>query len=367
MLCLISSASNCSNRGGVTRISTSCVREWHQRGVGDGNERCTYVWDASDIGPERGSCAANEADVRRLGVVEDYVDSTTSNLAYFVFSRWPGCHGGRMWMSWALAGCSGLIQMTLKWVNMSQKTKDARLVVAHASDSESGCLSVSTLNIMAESSSSIDSSFVLIGTEQSQVLPPSRPPTVTSDTTFPSSISTPTSPLDSNVSFVGTLEVVNHSSLSIPLRLTAHIFSASTPPFCRLCVCRGIDPVLRPRLVPRYDRWHSYPRQAFRRRIWARVQPSWGEPLGELQDVRPLVKPFCVAAPLYHVASAARLTTTMPHFLLAQKQSLSSDGRSRWTRRRSISRGFGVGVSPLVSSYICFARAFLLVYATSLY
>ncbi len=129
MLCLISSASNCSDRG-VTRISTSCVREWHQRGVGDGNERCTYVWDASDIGPERGSCAANEADVHRLGVVEDYVDSTTSNLAYFVFSRWAGYHCGCMWMSWALIGCSGLIQMTLKWVNMSQKTKDARLVVA---------------------------------------------------------------------------------------------------------------------------------------------------------------------------------------------------------------------------------------------
>ena len=70
---------------------------------------------------------------------------------------------------------------------------------------------------MAESNSFIDSSFVLIGTDQSQALPPSRPPTVTSDTTFPSSISTPTSPLDSNVSFVGTLEVVNRLFISFRL------------------------------------------------------------------------------------------------------------------------------------------------------
>ncbi|KAH8977678.1 glycoside hydrolase superfamily [Lactarius akahatsu] len=61
------------------------------------------------------------------------------------------------------------------------------------------------------SSLSIDSSFVLVGTEQSQVLP-SRPPTATSDGTFPSSISTPTSPIDSNASSVGTLEPVNHPS-----------------------------------------------------------------------------------------------------------------------------------------------------------
>lgn len=70
---------------------------------------------------------------------------------------------------------------------------------------------------MTESSSFIDSSFVLIGTEQSQTLPPSRPPTVTSDTTFPSSISTPTSPIDSNVSFVGNLEVLDHF---LPLHLS---------------------------------------------------------------------------------------------------------------------------------------------------
>jgi hypothetical protein len=69
------------------------------------------------------------------------------------------------------------------------------------------------LNKMAEPSSTIDSSFVLIGAaEQSQVLPPSRPSTVTSDATFPSSISTPTSPIDSNVSSVGTLEVFGHPS-----------------------------------------------------------------------------------------------------------------------------------------------------------
>jgi hypothetical protein len=65
---------------------------------------------------------------------------------------------------------------------------------------------------MSESNSSIDSSFIFVGTEQSQVLPPSRPPTVTSDATFPSSISTPTSPIDSNSSSVGTLEPINHPS-----------------------------------------------------------------------------------------------------------------------------------------------------------
>ncbi len=63
------------------------------------------------------------------------------------------------------------------------------------------------LTTMAEFNSPVDSSFVLVGTDQSQVLPLSRPPTVISDTTFPSSISTPTSPIDSNVSSVGTLEV----------------------------------------------------------------------------------------------------------------------------------------------------------------
>ena len=273
---------------------------------------------------------------------------------------------GSHWLLWAHRDDSEMGEHESKDKRCALSRGYTRPTRSQATSASRSHPDISTLNIMAESSSSIDSSFVLIGTEQSQVLPPSRPPTVTSDATFPSSISTPTSPLDSNVSFVGTLEVVNHSSLSIPLRLTAHIFSASTPPFCRLCVCRGFDPILRPRLVPRYDRWHSYPRQAFCRRVWARVQSSWGEPLGELQDVRPLVKSFCIAPPLHHVASAAPLTTTMPRFLLAQRQSLSSDGRSRWMRRRSISRGFGVGVSPLVSSYIYFARAFLLVYATSL-
>ncbi|KAH9985691.1 glycoside hydrolase family 5 protein [Russula vinacea] len=69
----------------------------------------------------------------------------------------------------------------------------------------------SDLYTMSEFSSSVDSSFVLVGTDQSQVFPPFRPPTVTSDATFPSSISTPTSPIDSNAS-VGTLEPVHHPS-----------------------------------------------------------------------------------------------------------------------------------------------------------
>ena len=73
---------------------------------------------------------------------------------------------------------------------------------------------------MSEFSSSVDSSFVLVGTDQSQVFPPFRPPTVTSDATLPSSISTLTSPIDSNMSSVGALEVPN---APLPLRLIAHI------------------------------------------------------------------------------------------------------------------------------------------------
>jgi len=145
---------------------------------------------------------------------------------------------------------------------------------------------------MTESSSFIDSSFVLIGTEQSQALQPSRPPTVTSDTTFPSSISTPTSPIDSNVSCVGNLEVLNHF---LPLRLSppdSPYFLAGASPFCRCCLCRGVHTVLCPRLVSGYDWRHSHARKTLCRRVWARVQPSWGEPLGELQDVRPPLLPY---------------------------------------------------------------------------
>ena len=82
---------------------------------------------------------------------------------------------------------------------------------ASLSEPVRACLCPLICTTMAEFNSPVDSSFVLVGTDQSQVLPLSRPPTVTSDTTFPSSISTPTSPIDSNVSSVGTLEVPNHS------------------------------------------------------------------------------------------------------------------------------------------------------------
>jgi hypothetical protein len=88
---------------------------------------------------------------------------------------------------------------------------------------------------MADPGSKIDSSFVLLpSTEQSQGLPPSRPPTATSDATFPSSISTPTSPMDSNVSSVGTLEVCGH---------LFPYFPALPPP---------IQPVHHPSIDPAY-------------------------------------------------------------------------------------------------------------------
>ncbi len=102
------------------------------------------------------------------------------------------------------------------------------------------------LTTMAEFNSPVDSSFVLVGTDQSQVLPLSRPPTVISDTTFPSSISTPTSPIDSNVSSVGTLEVPIRPCSSLSLHLTARIhFSQYTTP-------RLIRPML-------WDRFHPTP------------------------------------------------------------------------------------------------------------
>ncbi|KAI0260076.1 cytoplasmic protein [Gloeopeniophorella convolvens] len=65
---------------------------------------------------------------------------------------------------------------------------------------------------MAEPHSPLDSSFILVGSEQSQVLPPSRPLTATSEATFPSSISTPTSPLDSNVCSDRSPELTQHPS-----------------------------------------------------------------------------------------------------------------------------------------------------------
>jgi hypothetical protein len=123
-----------------------------------------------------------------------------------------------------------VVEMTFVWLGhrlihcSSRESTSARLFFVLVSVSLIDA-HLRYLTTMAESTSSIDSSFVLIGTEQSQPLLPSRPPTVTSDTTFPSSISTPTSPLDSNVSFVGTLEVGHHTYLrSTSFRLTQLIF-----------------------------------------------------------------------------------------------------------------------------------------------
>ena len=88
---------------------------------------------------------------------------------------------------------------------------------------------------MSESNSSIDSSFIFVGAEQSQVLPPSRPPTVTSDATFPSSISTPTSPIDSNSSSVGTLEVRDQCHFAFHSRLEPTLSQPITlPPTLRI-------------------------------------------------------------------------------------------------------------------------------------
>ena len=68
---------------------------------------------------------------------------------------------------------------------------------------------------MSESNSFVDSSFIFV-TELSQVLPPLslRPLTVTSDAKFPSSISTLSSPIDSNSSSLGTLKVCDHATFT---------------------------------------------------------------------------------------------------------------------------------------------------------
>jgi hypothetical protein len=80
----------------------------------------------------------------------------------------------------------------------------------------SGPLSPSDLNTMAESTASPDTSSVLAGTDQSQGFPLQWPPTgVSSEAIFPSSISIPTSPIDSNAPFNGILEP-NSSRLSPP-------------------------------------------------------------------------------------------------------------------------------------------------------
>ena len=77
-------------------------------------------------------------------------------------------------------------------------------------------LSHSDLNAMAESTASRDPFSVLTGTDQSQGFPFQWPLTdVSSETIFPSSISIPTSPIDTYVPFNGILEP-NSSRLSPP-------------------------------------------------------------------------------------------------------------------------------------------------------
>jgi hypothetical protein len=89
-------------------------------------------------------------------------------------------------------------------------------------------------------------------------------------------------------------------------------------------------------------------RQTFHRHVWPCVQPSWGESLWELQDVRSLVNPVLLHY-LRYSALTALSTTTMLLSPLVQRLSLLSDVHSRWTRRRSISRDSDVGVSLSVS------------------
>lgn len=56
------------------------------------DEKCTYIRNAFDIGPECRSSATKEADVLRAEVVFDYVDCATSDLAYLVSSWWTRMH-----------------------------------------------------------------------------------------------------------------------------------------------------------------------------------------------------------------------------------------------------------------------------------
>ena len=122
---------------------------------------------------------------------------------------------------------------------------------------------------MSESNSSINSSLIFIA-EQSQVLSPSslRPPTVTSDATFPSSISTPFSPIYSNSSSVGTLKVRDYATFTFHSCLEPDLQPpAVQSPFCRPCLYRRLQLVLRPRPVSSYNWLNTHSGQAFCRRV----------------------------------------------------------------------------------------------------
>ncbi len=57
------------------------------------NGKRTYVRDLFDIGPEcNATLPRRQTSFLRAKVVGDYVDCTTSNLAYLVFSRWARIH-----------------------------------------------------------------------------------------------------------------------------------------------------------------------------------------------------------------------------------------------------------------------------------
>ena len=84
--------------------------------------------------------------------------------------------------------------------------------------------------------------------------------------TFSSSISTPTSPVDSNLSSAGTLEVRD-----VPLHFSLVSELTGQSPFHRPCLDRRLQLVLCPRLVSPYDWRNTHPRQAFRRQVRLRV------------------------------------------------------------------------------------------------
>ena len=110
-------------------------------------------------------------------------------------------------------------------------------------------------------------------------------PTISSDATFPSSISTPTSPIDSNMSSV---EVPNSSCPSLSTWHPTYAL-ANAPPFGGPRVCCRICSIPCPRLIPGYDRCHTRARQAICRRAYGRVcnlRGVNGEPIWELQDVQ---------------------------------------------------------------------------------
>ena len=145
-----------------------------------------------------------------------------------------------------------------KQVPSKQQTRNYKLVVAPY------LFRIPSLHTMSESNSSTDSfSSAQNGLRCCHHQGHRQSPTLSS------SISTPTSPVDSNLSSAGTLEV---RDVPLHFSLVSELTTLSgQSPFHRPCLDRRLQLVLCPRLVSPYDWRNTHPRQAFRRQVRLRV------------------------------------------------------------------------------------------------